>query len=250
MLSKVKSMSLQGLDGFLVDVQVDVSSGMPNWEVVGLPDATVKESKERVRTAIKNSGYEFESRRIVINLAPADKRKEGSFFDLPIAIGILLDFEDIMWQNLEDTVFIAENGRMNPVFTIDLGRKAGTQNNINITAKSTLLPDKILTSINTPKPIENGIIRFISSGTVITDRESGEAYKCVIINDYLGTGELSPSPSYGHLIHSYDPVSFRETATTALENGSLSDAAKDKIRTILSDLSDDDNNILVLYKIK
>ena len=108
MLSKVKSMSLQGLDGFLVDVQVDVSSGMPNWEVVGLPDATVKESKERVRTAIKNSGYEFESRRIVINLAPADKRKEGSFFDLPIAIGILLDFEDIMWQNLEENVFIGE----------------------------------------------------------------------------------------------------------------------------------------------
>ena len=118
MLSKVKSMSLQGLDGFLVDVQVDVSSGMPNWKVVGLPDATVKESKERVRTAIKNSGYEFESRRIVINLAPADKRKEGSFFDLPIAIGILLDFEDIMWQNLEDTVFIGElslDGSLNKI---------------------------------------------------------------------------------------------------------------------------------------
>ena len=108
MLSIVKSMSLQGLDGFLVDVQVDVSSGMPNWEVVGLPDATVRESKERVRTAIKNSGYEFQSRKIVINLAPADTRKEGSFFDLPIAIGILLDFEEIEWQNLEDTVFIGE----------------------------------------------------------------------------------------------------------------------------------------------
>ena len=118
MLSIVKRMSLQGLDGFLVDVQVDVSAGMPNWEVVGLPDATVKESKERVRTAIKNSGYEFESRRIVINLAPADKRKEGSFFDLPIAIGILLDFEDIMWQNLEDTAFIGElslDGRLNKI---------------------------------------------------------------------------------------------------------------------------------------
>lgn len=118
MLSIVKSMSLQGLEGFLVDVQVDVSAGMPNWEVVGLPDATVKESKERVRTAIKNSGYEFESRRIVINLAPADKRKEGSFFDLPIAIGILLDFEDIMWQNLEDTAFIGElslDGRLNKI---------------------------------------------------------------------------------------------------------------------------------------
>ena len=118
MLSIVKSMSLQGLEGFLVDVQVDVSAGMPNWEVVGLPDATVRESKERVRTAIKNSGFEFQSRRIVINLAPADTRKEGSFFDLPIAIGILLDFQDIKWQNLEGTVFIGElslNGNLNKV---------------------------------------------------------------------------------------------------------------------------------------
>ena len=118
MLSIVKSMSLQGLEGFLVDVQVDVSAGMPNWEVVGLPDASVKESKERVRTAIKNSGFDFQSRKIVINLAPADTRKEGSFFDLPIAIGILLDFEDIKLQNLEDTVFIGElslNGRINKV---------------------------------------------------------------------------------------------------------------------------------------
>ena len=118
MLSIVKSMSLQGLEGFLVDVQVDVSAGMPNWEVVGLPDATVKESKERVRTAIKNSGFDFQSRRIVINLAPADTRKEGSFFDLPIAIGILIDFQDIKFQELNDTVFIGElslNGKLNKV---------------------------------------------------------------------------------------------------------------------------------------
>ncbi len=118
MLSIVKSMSLKGLEGFLVDVQVDVSSGMPNWEVVGLPDATVKESKERVRTAIKNSGFEFQSRRIVINLAPADTRKEGSFFDLPIAIGILLDFQNVKWQELNNTIFIGElslNGRLNKV---------------------------------------------------------------------------------------------------------------------------------------
>ena len=118
MLSIVKSMSLQGLEGFLVDVQIDVSAGMPNWEVVGLPDATVKESNERVRTAIKNSGYDFQSRRIVINLAPADTRKEGSFFDLPIAIGILLDFQEIKWQDLADTVFIGElslNGNINKI---------------------------------------------------------------------------------------------------------------------------------------
>lgn len=118
MLSIVKSMSLQGLDGFLVDVQVDVSAGMPNLDVVGLPDTTVRESKERVRTAIKNSGFEYQSRRIVINLAPADMRKEGSFFDLPIAVGILLDFQEIKWQNLNDTVFIGElslNGKINKI---------------------------------------------------------------------------------------------------------------------------------------
>jgi magnesium chelatase family protein len=118
MLSIVKSMSLQGLEGFLVDVQVDISAGMPNWEVVGLPDASVREAKERVRTAIKNSGYDFHSRRIVINLAPADTKKEGSFFDLPIALGILMDFQNIKCQNLEDTVFIGElslNGNINKV---------------------------------------------------------------------------------------------------------------------------------------
>ena len=118
MLSIVKSMSLQGLEGFLVDVQVDVSAGMPNWEVVGLPDVSVREAKERVRTAIKNSGYDFHSRRIVINLAPADTKKEGSFFDLPIAVGILMDFQNIKCQNLEDTVFIGElslNGNINKV---------------------------------------------------------------------------------------------------------------------------------------
>lgn len=118
MLSIVKSMALQGLDGYLVDVQVDISSGMPSLEVVGLPDATVKESRERVRTAIKNSGFEFPSRRIIINMAPADTRKEGSFFDLPIAIGILLDFQYIKKQNLDDTVFIGElslGGNLNKI---------------------------------------------------------------------------------------------------------------------------------------
>ena len=183
---------------------------------------------------------------------PSSDMEGGSMWLLKCGKNISgsLDVSFNTFNTIKDTIFIAENGRMNPVFTMDLGRKAGTQEDVSMMATSTLLPDKILTSINTPKPMEHGVIRFIPSGTVITDRESEEAYKCVILNDYLGTGELSPSPSYGHLIHSYDPVSFRETATTALENGHLSDAAKDKLRTILSDLSDDDNNILVLYKIK
>jgi len=118
MLSVVKSMSLHGLDGYLISVQVDVSSGMPAWEVVGLPDASVKEARERVRTAIKNSDYEFQSRKIVVNLAPADIRKEGTFFDLPIAVGILINFEEINQVNLENTVIVGElslDGRVNKI---------------------------------------------------------------------------------------------------------------------------------------
>lgn len=101
-------MALHGLEGFLIDVQVDISSGMPSWDVVGLPDVSVKESKERVRTAIKNSGYELRSSKIVVNLAPAEIKKEGPYFDLPIAIGILISTEAIKQQGLEDTIFIGE----------------------------------------------------------------------------------------------------------------------------------------------
>ena len=89
MLSKVKSMSLDGINGYLVDIQIDVSGGLPSFDIVGLPDIRVKESRERVRAAIKNSKIDFPSRKIVINLAPADRRKEGTFFDLPIAVGVL-----------------------------------------------------------------------------------------------------------------------------------------------------------------
>lgn len=113
MLSIVKSMALQGLDGYLVSVQVDISEGMPNFEMVGLPDASVKESKERVRTAIKNSGIKLLSRKLVVNLAPANTRKEGSKFDLPIAIGILISSKKIpknknVEQFLKETIFIGE----------------------------------------------------------------------------------------------------------------------------------------------
>lgn len=108
MLSIVKSMSLLGLDGYLVDIQVDIAAGIPSWDIVGLPDTSVKEAKERVRTAIKNSGFEFPSRKIVVNLAPADIKKEGSFFDLPISVGILACLEHINISQLQDTILIGE----------------------------------------------------------------------------------------------------------------------------------------------
>ena len=108
MLSIVKSMTLHGLEGFIVDVQVDVAGGLPCWEIVGLPDVSIREAKERVRTAIKNSGYEFPSRRIVINLAPATIKKVGSAFDLPIAIAILFATENINEFDFENVAFVGE----------------------------------------------------------------------------------------------------------------------------------------------
>ena len=118
MLSIIKSMSLIGLEGYLVNIEIDVSAGIPCWDIVGLPDASVKEAKERVRTAIKNSGYDMQSRKIVVNLSPADIKKEGSFFDLPIAIGILACSGNINKKSIEDTIFIGElslDGKINKV---------------------------------------------------------------------------------------------------------------------------------------
>jgi len=89
LLAKVDTFSLLGIDAFPVEVEADISPGLPSFHIVGLPDPAVKEAKERVTSAIKNSQFSFPSRRITINLAPADIKKEGSLFDLPIALGIL-----------------------------------------------------------------------------------------------------------------------------------------------------------------
>lgn len=121
MLSMVKTMSLNGLEGYLIDVQTDITSGIPSFEIVGLPDTTVREAKERVKTAIKNSKAPFPSKKIVINLAPASVRKGGSSFDLPIAVGILLATGVIplnIQNTLYNTIFIGElslSGKINRV---------------------------------------------------------------------------------------------------------------------------------------
>ncbi len=89
MIAKVLSSAVIGIDAYIVEVEVDISQGLPSFSTVGLPEGAVKESKERVKASIKNSGYHFPSDRITVNLAPADIKKEGSAFDLPMAIGIL-----------------------------------------------------------------------------------------------------------------------------------------------------------------
>ncbi|WP_337098908.1 YifB family Mg chelatase-like AAA ATPase [Paenibacillus sp. YIM B09110] len=118
MFSLVQSASVYGVDGRSISVEVDISSGLPQVNVVGLPDPAVRESVERVRAAIKNSGFSFPMDRITVNLAPADLRKEGTAFDLAIAVGILTASAQIGAQPFERTLLIGElslNGGVKPV---------------------------------------------------------------------------------------------------------------------------------------
>jgi magnesium chelatase family protein len=118
MLAKVTSAALVGLDAHLVDVEVDISGGLPQFSVVGLPDATVKESRDRVRSALKNSGFHFPAKRITVNLAPADIKKEGSGLDLAIAVGILAAEDVIPQAMLDRRVLLGElslDGRVKPI---------------------------------------------------------------------------------------------------------------------------------------
>lgn len=108
MISKINSVGLTGMDGYSIGVEADISSGVPTWDVVGMPDVAVRESKERIRSALKNSGLTIPGKRIVINLAPADIKKEGAYLDLPIALGILTGSEQLVINNLKECCFFGE----------------------------------------------------------------------------------------------------------------------------------------------
>ncbi len=107
MLAKVYSCAVVGLEGKPVEVEVDISQGLPAFMIVGLPDTAVQEAKERVRAAVRNSGNTFPMKRLTVNLAPADLRKAGPAYDLPIAIGLLMASEQIC-GNVERSLFVGE----------------------------------------------------------------------------------------------------------------------------------------------
>lgn len=118
MLSIIKSAALMGIDSYPVEVEVDLSNGLPAFDIVGLPDSAVKESRERVRTAIRNSNFSFPVKRITVNLAPADTKKEGASFDLPIALGILAACNLFSADKLQDAIVTGElslDGSVRPV---------------------------------------------------------------------------------------------------------------------------------------
>src|SRR5688572_3071252 len=107
-LASLRSAAVFGVDAYPVHVEVDVAFGLPHFSMVGLPDATVRESRDRVRSAIRNSGFEFPPHRITVNLAPADVRKAGSSFDLPIALGLLATSGPLTRRSVDDTVVVGE----------------------------------------------------------------------------------------------------------------------------------------------
>jgi magnesium chelatase family protein len=108
MLARVRSAAVFGVEAFAVTIEVDVSYGLPGFTVVGLPDAIVRESRDRIRSAIRNSGFEFPRHRITVNLAPADMRKAGASFDLPIALGVLAASGVVRRRDVEDVVIVGE----------------------------------------------------------------------------------------------------------------------------------------------
>jgi len=118
MLSRVLSAAVLGIDAYQVEVEVDISLGLPAFSTVGLPEGAVKESKDRVKAAIKNTGYKYPERKITVNLAPADIKKEGSTFDLPIAVGILSASGKIQPDKLREYFIVGElslDGRIKPI---------------------------------------------------------------------------------------------------------------------------------------
>ncbi|HSA05599.1 MAG TPA: YifB family Mg chelatase-like AAA ATPase [Candidatus Gastranaerophilales bacterium] len=118
MISNVYTGAATGIEGYKISVETDISANIPGFIIVGLPDAAVSEAKERIRSAIKNSGFLFPTKKIVINLAPADVKKEGSGLDLPMAVGVLISGNEIIADNLEDVGFIGElslDGNIRPV---------------------------------------------------------------------------------------------------------------------------------------
>ncbi|MCQ2440750.1 MAG: YifB family Mg chelatase-like AAA ATPase [Clostridia bacterium] len=132
MFAKIKSIGIFGIDTYMIEIEADVSGGLPCFDIVGLPDTAVKESRDRVRSAIKNCGYKFPTGRITVNLAPADKKKEGAVYDLPILLAILLASKQLN-ADVSESAFIGEvslDGKIRPVNGILAMTITASQNGI------------------------------------------------------------------------------------------------------------------------
>src|SRR4051794_14728003 len=118
MLARVTSAAVVGIQAAPIHVEVDVAAGLPGYNIVGLPDAGVKEGRVRIRGALENSGFKLPARRVIVNLAPADLRKDGAAFDVPIAVGVLCAAGIVDAASLKESLFVGElalDGTVRPV---------------------------------------------------------------------------------------------------------------------------------------
>jgi magnesium chelatase family protein len=174
MLSKILSSAIYGIDAYIVDVEVDLSSGLFAFSTVGLPDAAVKESRDRVMSAIKNTGFDFPQKRVTVNLAPADIKKEGSSFDLPIAVGILNACGFINPDKIKEFIILGElslDGRIKPIkgaLPIAVSAKANNINSIILPAENA--KEAAVVKGVSVYPVENlpQVVEFLNGNLKIT----------------------------------------------------------------------------------
>lgn len=183
MLSKILSACILGMEVYPIEVEVDVSNGLPSFSVVGMPDTAIRESRDRIRSAIRNSGYNFPTGKITVNLSPADIKKEGAGFDLPIALGILACSGSLAPEDIKDTLFCGElslNGRLKSfrgalpiaismgkrlskfIFPVDNIKEAVNVSDIEIYGARTL--KSVVDHLKDIKPIEPAVPGPILSG--------------------------------------------------------------------------------------
>ena len=178
MLAKVNSCAVIGLDGVIVEVEVDTGGGLPKMVIVGLPDAAVQESRERVQSAVKNAGFYYPRRKVTVNLAPASVRKEGPAYDLPIAVGVLIATNQLNPESVEDALIIGElslDGGVRHVKGVlpmaALARQEGYRTVIvpeGDAAEAALIPD--ITVI--PAPTLNALYDHLSGVTPLAPAEA------------------------------------------------------------------------------
>ena len=188
MVSKVRSIGLFGLDAYMVEAEADVCSGHSVFDLVGLPDSAVKESRDRVRSAIKNSGYKYPAGRITVNLAPADVKKEGSMYDLPVLLALLIAYKQIEPKViLEDSIFIGEvslDGKLRPVNGVLAMAISAKENGVK----------------NFFVPKENAAEGSVVEGINIYGAETVEE----VVSHITGFTQLEPAPAFDRLSKSSD----------------------------------------------
>jgi magnesium chelatase family protein len=184
MYSNLSSAAVFGISAFLVEIETHLDNGLPNFMIVGLPDSAVKESRERVTAAIKNSDFIFPAKKITINLAPADIRKEGSSFDLPIALGVLCAMGIIENDSLKDTLFLGElalDGSLRPIHGALAIAVEAKKNNI----KRVLLPKQNAEEAALVDGLEVIPIETLAEANAFLNNEKRIDPLIVDINHYL-----------------------------------------------------------------